>query len=181
MGLRRGEMGLLKRVMRDITNPQYWAKLSLNLLMIAIFSLVHCTGLYKPLWRGGGWGDDRVGGQGLSWRPRAGTLTRPPTFRPFSEAAGSMLGCLRRLPSSSPAPGAGRGTGRRALLLWHPQQMSLGWAHESLPQPLYCPAVPASGLFGCAEGRGWEAGGGRREGSRPGSWPVSWKARGLRA
>lgn len=33
-------MCLLKCVMRDITNPQYWAKLSLTPLMIAVFSLV---------------------------------------------------------------------------------------------------------------------------------------------
>ena len=37
---RRGEMCLLKCMMRDITNPQYWAKLSLTPLMIAVFSLV---------------------------------------------------------------------------------------------------------------------------------------------
>lgn len=78
--LRRGEMCLLKCVMRDITNPQYWAKLSLNPLMIAVFSLVRRTGLYRPLWRGvggaGGWEGAGQGAWGrgvckdLSWRPR---------------------------------------------------------------------------------------------------------------
>lgn len=44
---------MLKWVMRDITNPQYWAKLSLNPLTIVVVSLVHHTGLCKPIWRGG--------------------------------------------------------------------------------------------------------------------------------
>ena len=47
---------LVKPVMRDITNPQSWAKLSLNPLMTAVFSLVRRTGLYEALawWEGAG-------------------------------------------------------------------------------------------------------------------------------
>lgn len=52
-GLRGEEMRLLKRVMRDRTNPQYRPTLSLNPLMIGAFSLVCRTVCYKPLWPGG--------------------------------------------------------------------------------------------------------------------------------
>lgn len=55
---------LVKCVMRDITNPQYWAKLSLNPLMIVEFSLVHRTDLYRPFGVRGGRGQGRVCGAG---------------------------------------------------------------------------------------------------------------------
>jgi hypothetical protein len=89
--LHRREMRLLKCVMRDRTNPQYRAKLSLNPLMIAVFSLVRRTVCYKPLWPGGGggngegeralsWGVELV--RVLSWRLRSGANLVPPALGP---------------------------------------------------------------------------------------------------
>lgn len=172
MVLRRGEMCLLKCVMRDITNPQYWAKLSLNPLMIVIFSLVHAWVFINPsgetgVGEGPGWGAGPLL-EAEAWDPGP-----PPTFHAFSEVAGPGGWVHAGLPPSAAlfltSSCRGRGTGRGALLLWPPQQRSSGWAHrEPTAAPTPTPAVQSSWLQGCLGVQGLGVGGGRALGQAPG-------------
>lgn len=151
MGLRLGEMCLLKPVMRDITNPQYWAKLSLNPLMIAVFSLVHRTGLHKPLWCRGG----PRGREGAGPFLEAEAWDCSPHLCSFSEVA---VPVRRRLAWPGGWVHAGPADAH-PVVRW----AALGWL------PSYglhlAPELFVGGGLGVEDVR-WEAGG-----SQPGSWP----------
>lgn len=83
-------MCLLKRVIRDITNPQYWAKLSLNPLMIAVFFWCAAQVFINPFGVGGTPG---VEGVGLFLQTEAWDPDLPPHLCPFSEVAVPMRRC----------------------------------------------------------------------------------------
>lgn len=135
-------MCLLKRVIRDITNPQYWAKLSLNPLMIAVFFWCTAQVFINPFGVGGTPGVEGVGlfPQTEAWDPDL----------PHTSAPSPRWRC--QCVAVRPGPEAGSTLGRQTPTLWSAELPLVG-----------CPVIGlllAPGLFG-AQGVG--GGGGRRQ------------------
>lgn len=103
------EKRLLLCVMRDRANPLNRAELSLNPLMMAVFSLVRRTVPYKPLWCGrGGDGDEGRTERGCLQMAFLGAETWGPTS-PLP-VLGSFSAVAGRAPCA-PLPGVWAETG----------------------------------------------------------------------